>query len=157
MITVIGLVVALGGAIVGAAMPRSADVAENGKRDARADRDPVVLDSWGMAQTGLRSMARFFTAVDSAQRWYANTIMYDHWLRIGRCEQPGGGDGGVNWYADGWTSVGHFQGGLGISIGMWREHSAGFPSSALQATPEEQMAVATRIYQHYGPGAWGCK
>ena len=70
--------------------------------------------------------------------------MEDHWLRIGRCEQPGTGYGGINWYANGANEVAHFQGGLGISTATWREHSAGYPSSALHATPHEQMAVANR-------------
>jgi hypothetical protein len=84
-----------------------------------------VLDSWGMAYEGVDSVVGYLAAVESAQQWYSSLIMEDHWLRIGRCEQPGTGFGGIDWYADGWTSVGHFQGGLGISKGMWREHSAG--------------------------------
>lgn len=80
-----------------------------------------------------------------------------HWLRIGRCEQPGNGYGGINWSADGYTAHGHFQGGLGISTDAWRENSAGMPSSALAASPQQQMIVAQRIYDRFGPSAWGCK
>ena len=110
-----------------------------------------------MAHEGVESVVGYLVAIESAQQWYSSLIMEDHWLRIGRCEQPGTGYGGINWYANGRNEVAHFQGGLGISTGMWREHSAGYPSSALHATPHEQMAVATRVYHHYGPGAWGCK
>jgi hypothetical protein len=150
----IGLVVILGGAVIGAAIRTSA---HEGESERRQRVDPGRLDSWGTAESGLDTVVGYVAGVEAARRWYSDTIMHDHWLRIGRCEQPGIGYGGVNWYADGWSAVGHFQGGLGISTGMWREHSAGFPSSALLATPAEQMAVATRIYEHYGPGAWACK
>jgi hypothetical protein len=151
------VLILLGGAVVAAAVTMSTHEPEPVPRRLPVGHAPAALDSWGMAASGLRSVGRFLGAIESAGEWYAGLIMRDHWLRIGRCEQPGGGYGGIEWHADGWTSVGHFQGGLGISTGMWREHSAGYPSSALLATPEEQMAVATRIYHHYGPGAWGCK
>jgi hypothetical protein len=116
-----------------------------------------ALDAWGMAHEGLDSVFGYLDALEAAEQWYSSLIMEDHWLRIGRCEQPGTGYGGINWYANGRNEVAHFQGGLGISTATWREHSAGYPSSALHATPHEQMAVATRVYHYYGPGAWGCK
>jgi hypothetical protein len=72
------------------------------------------------------------------------------WLPVHNCEQPG------NWYAAGRTSSGYFEGGLGISRPTWDKFNAGLPESALDATPLEQMIVAQRVYDYYGPSAWGC-
>lgn len=80
-----------------------------------------------------------------------------HWIAIGHCEEPGGGWNGIDWTADGYTRDGHFSGGLGISTQAWSENSAGLPSSALAASPLQQMIVASRIYGRFGAGAWACK
>lgn len=105
-------------------------------------------------------------AVGQAFNWIAaenfksflRSIMHDHWLRIGRCEQPGRGYGGVDWQGGGTNHVGLFEGGLGILAQAWDENRPpGIPDSALNATPFEQMLVATRIYNRFGAGAWSCK
>src|SRR5262245_23512240 len=113
MLGVLSLVLVTGAAIVGAAVTTTA---HEGKRRQRGAHDRVALDP------ALRS----FAATVSARRWYAEKIMRDHWLRIGRCEQPGDGYGGVDWSASGRTGHGHFQGGLGISSGLWRDFSTGY-------------------------------
>lgn len=89
---------------------------------------------------------------------------HDLWLRIGRCEQPGRGYGGVYWGA-GPT----YQGGLGFWYGTWSQYGRpgsryrGFagewrrvPSSAAQAHWRLQMRVANRLYRLYGLSPWGC-
>lgn len=81
------------------------------------------------------------------------------WLRIGRCEQPGDGYAGINWTAQGTFGNGlQGGGGLGMSNGAWAENGglayAPVPSGA---TPNQQMTVAQRVRDRYGPGAWGCK
>lgn len=113
------------------------------------------LDAFGVSSLALDSLFKFLAA--NNWRLFLIAIMHDHWIHIGRCEQPGNGYGGINWSADGFTSDGHFQGGLGISTDAWRENNTGLPASALQATPFEQMQVATRIYLRFGAGAWACK
>ena len=78
---------------------------------------------------------------------------HDHWLRIGRCEQPGSGYGGVNWTHGGPT----YQGGLGMWYGNWDSlKPAGYPADAGQATWRQQMNVANTLAARYGFSAWGC-
>lgn len=78
---------------------------------------------------------------------------HDHWVRIGRCEQPGQGYRGVHWSFGGAT----YQGGLGIWYGNWTSlKPRGFPSSAGQATWRQQMKVANILADRYGFSAWGC-
>lgn len=78
---------------------------------------------------------------------------HDLWIRIGRCEQPGSGYGGVNWSHPGPT----YQGGLGFWYGTWdgfKPH--GFPADAGSATWRQQMKVANKLYDRYGGSPWGC-
>ena len=75
------------------------------------------------------------------------------WLRIGRCEQPGSGYGGVNWSHRGPT----YQGGLGFWYGTWAAFKVkGMPANAGDATWRQQMWVANRLYARYGVSPWGC-
>lgn len=76
-----------------------------------------------------------------------------YWAVIHECEQR-----------DSWTIEGVFGnglrggGGLGISDGAWWENGGReFAELPGGAAPVEQMLVAGRILQRYGPGAWGCK
>lgn len=78
---------------------------------------------------------------------------HDLWLRIGRCEQPGRGYGGVNWSHHGPT----YQGGLGFYSGTWASFKVpGMPANAGDATWRQQMWVANRLYARYGTSPWGC-
>lgn len=117
------------------------------------------LDAWGMAQSGLDYIFQWVKAVNDID-WYRQAIMYDHWLRIGHCEQPGSGPigtrEGVDWNGGGTNHEGTFFGGLGIRSDAWAQNSYGISPDVLW-TPEGQMIVATRIFQYAGPGGWGCK
>lgn len=78
---------------------------------------------------------------------------HDLWLRIGRCEQPGSGYGGVNWSHPGPT----YQGGLGFYNATWDGWKpAGYPADAGSATWRQQMIVANRVAASVGFTAWGC-
>jgi hypothetical protein len=66
-----------------------------------------------------------------------------NWEAIAQCESGG------NWAAN--TGNGDY-GGLQISETTWEAYGGmGYPS---QASPAEQVAVATRIMAAQGPGAW---
>ena len=78
---------------------------------------------------------------------------HDLWVRIGRCEQPGGGYRGINWSHHGPT----YQGGLGFWYGTWAAFKEpGMPSNAGDATWRQQMWVANKLYARYGTSPWGC-
>jgi hypothetical protein len=66
-----------------------------------------------------------------------------NWEAIAKCESGG------NWAAD--SGNGDY-GGLQISAATWDANGGvGLPS---QASPQQQIAVATRIMAEQGPGAW---
>lgn len=88
---------------------------------------------------------------------------HDIFIRIGRCEQPGSGYGGVYWAHPGPT----YQGGLGMWVGTfdsWKPaRYRGFagkwrrtPADAGQAHWRVQMLVANRVANDVGLSAWGC-
>jgi hypothetical protein len=79
---------------------------------------------------------------------------YSTWIKIGRCEQPGRGHGGVNWSHRGPT----YQGGLGFWYGTWQSFKVkGMPANAGDATWRQQMWVANRLHTRYGgTSPWGC-
>lgn len=78
---------------------------------------------------------------------------HDLWIRIGRCEQPGRGYGGVYWSHPGPS----YQGGLGFYHGTWDAFKVkGMPDNAGDATWRQQMWVANRLYARYGTSPWGC-
>jgi LysM repeat protein len=69
-----------------------------------------------------------------------------NWSAIAACESGG------NWSAD--TGNG-FYGGLQFTQGTWLGYGGGqYASSASQATPSEQIAVAQRVLAGQGIGAW---
>jgi LysM repeat protein len=69
-----------------------------------------------------------------------------NWSAIAACESGG------NWSAD--TGNG-FYGGLQFTEGTWLGYGGGqYASSASQATPAEQIAVAQRVLAGQGIGAW---
>jgi Transglycosylase-like domain len=76
------------------------------------------------------------------------------WYTVGRCEQPGSGEGGVQWTVQ--SSV--YSGGLGISNAAWAQWGGlAYAPNAGQATPWQQMMVAESILATVGPRAWGCR
>lgn len=78
---------------------------------------------------------------------------HDTWLRVGRCERPGSGYGGVEWTNRGPT----FMGGLGFYFGTWGAWKpASYPANAGDATWRQQMVVANRVAADVGFTAWGC-
>ncbi len=69
-----------------------------------------------------------------------------NWSAIAACESGG------NWGAN--TGNG-FYGGLQFTQGTWDAYGGGqYASSANQATPAQQMAVANRVLAGQGIGAW---
>jgi hypothetical protein len=83
---------------------------------------------------------------------------HDVWLRVGRCEQPGSGYGGVNWRVHGPT----YEGGLGFYTTSWdafrRKANGRYISkhdNAGDAPWREQMRVAQNLWNSVGWG-WGC-
>jgi Transglycosylase-like domain len=72
------------------------------------------------------------------------------WAKVNVCEEGG------NWSVRGSL----YSGGLGISNTNWQIYSAGlgFPSSAADATPAQQVYVAERIqgFSGYVPDQYGC-
>ena len=69
-----------------------------------------------------------------------------NWAAIAACESGG------NWGAN--TGNG-FYGGLQFTQGTWNAYGGGqYASSANQATPSQQMAVANRVLAGQGIGAW---
>lgn len=140
----------------------------------------VVVDPSGMSLTGAgvrvayaqaqeqQQLAEYLAAVKQAEDQQALAayvatlprIQVDtgHWLRINQCEEGG------TWINDGWTSDGHFQGGLGMSVEAWNEvvaegpaYNVYLPPSSNMATPEQQMQGAQILYNRVGPGGWACK
>ncbi|MHC3475119.1 transglycosylase family protein [Streptomyces sp. 7R007] len=68
------------------------------------------------------------------------------WDRIAQCESGG------NWHIN--TGNGYY-GGLQFSAGTWRAYGGtAYAPTAAQATREQQIAVATKVQQAQGWGAW---
>jgi hypothetical protein len=71
-----------------------------------------------------------------------------NWDGIARCET------GANWSMSGST----FSGGLGFANTTWRGYGGGeFASNAGQASREQQIVVAERVYADHGLSGWGCR
>jgi Transglycosylase-like domain len=71
-----------------------------------------------------------------------------NWDGIARCETGG------NWSMRGSS----FSGGLGFANTTWRGFGGGeFAPNAGQATREQQIVVAERVYASYGLSGWGCR
>jgi hypothetical protein len=70
------------------------------------------------------------------------------WDGIAECETGG------NWSMQGST----FSGGVGFANTTWNSFGGRqFAPNAGQATREEQIVVAERVYARYGLSGWGCK
>lgn len=68
------------------------------------------------------------------------------WQAVAQCEASG------NWAAN--TGNG-FSGGLQFTPSTWAAYGGTqYASSAAQATPSQQMAVANKVLAEQGPGAW---
>jgi hypothetical protein len=71
-----------------------------------------------------------------------------NWDGIAACETGG------NWHMQGRT----FSGGVGFANTTWSGYGGGeFAPNAGQATREEQIVVAERVYADHGLSGWGCK
>ena len=68
------------------------------------------------------------------------------WDRVAQCESGG------NWK----ISTGNgFYGGVQFSASTWKAHGGkGYASQAHLATKAEQIAIARRVLEGQGPGAW---
>lgn len=75
-----------------------------------------------------------------------------HWDAIQQCEQPVPG-------TPGWATVSStYSGGVGFANSTWVAFGGlEFATFAGYATREQQIVIANRVYEAYGPGAWGCK
>lgn len=107
--------------------------------------------------SGSAGLAATAVAADIAQRpapvVKAKPSNHDLWLRVGRCERPGRGYGGVEW-----TNRGpYYEGGLGFARSSWDYYKPkGYPDNAGDATWRQQMVVANRLWSRAGWG-WGCR
>jgi hypothetical protein len=71
-----------------------------------------------------------------------------NWDGIANCETGG------NWSMQG----SRFSGGLGFANTTWSSFGGGqFAANAGQATREQQIVVAERVYARYGLSGWGCR
>ena len=71
-----------------------------------------------------------------------------NWDAIASCETGG------NWSMQG----SRFSGGLGFANTTWTGFGGGqFAPNAGQATREQQIVVAERVYARYGLSGWGCR
>ncbi|HEY3725207.1 MAG TPA: transglycosylase family protein [Acidimicrobiia bacterium] len=71
-----------------------------------------------------------------------------NWDGIARCETGG------NWSMQG----SRFSGGLGFANSTWSSFGGGqFAGNAGQASREQQIVVAERVYARYGLSGWGCR
>ena len=69
-----------------------------------------------------------------------------NWDAVAQCESGG------NWHAN--TGNG-FYGGLQFTNSTWQAYGGGaYASQANYASREQQIAVAERVYQSQGSGAW---
>jgi Transglycosylase-like domain len=110
--------------------------------------------------------ARFFAAVEQQQQRGAAVLQLTattqqqeqlrptQWLQqrtamwdaLAQCESGG------NWHVRD-----RFGGGLGIYVGTWRMFDGNeFAANPGNATKEEQIIVAERIYSRFGLSGWGC-
>ena len=71
-----------------------------------------------------------------------------NWDGIARCETGG------NWSMQG----SRYSGGLGFANSTWSSFGGGqFAANAGQASREQQIVVAERVYARYGLSGWGCR
>lgn len=126
-----------------------------GIHDTSAEVDPAALVGQIQAVVQYVQAVQLQEYLDSLPKFYVDV---GHWTAINRCEEGG------TWNNDGWTSDGHFQGGLGMSVQAWNEVVAeapqyGFslPPSSNMATPYQQMQGAQILLNRVGPGGWACK
>ena len=106
-----------------------------------------------LASAGDKPLPKHGTIVQAAKAKKKLPKRHDLWIRIGRCEQPGGGYKGVYWSQPG----PRYQGGLGFYSGTWAAFKEPhMPANAGQATWRQQMWVANKLYARYGTSPWGC-
>lgn len=116
--------------------------------------DPAIAIEAARVETERLAAEQAATAAKAAadQAWSDLVALA---VRIGRCEQPGGGEYGIDWTADGWTAHGHFAGGLGMNVGLYAGLSGGH--YAPNDPPAEQIRVFGLAWAQFGQAAWGCR
>jgi hypothetical protein len=114
-----------------------------------------------LEQTQKQQLADFLAAVEADKQakmahvqHYGNAYArpsHEHWMAMHECEQPE--------VTGGWTAQdSSYGGGEGIANSTWRAFGGTeFAPLPSQATPDQQIEIANRIYETLGPGAWGCK
>jgi hypothetical protein len=92
--------------------------------------------------------ARVAAAVEAARAAALTPKTGVNWDGIASCETGG------NWSMQG----SRFSGGLGFANTTWSGFGGHeFASNAGQASREQQIVVAERVYARYGLSGWGCK
>ncbi|MEP6623807.1 MAG: transglycosylase family protein [Acidimicrobiia bacterium] len=109
---------------------------------ARAEAEQKVVAA--MVAQQQQQLAAFYAA--AAAQLQPKTGV--NWDGIAQCETAG------NWRMQGST----FSGGLGFYNGTWTGFGGRqFAANAGQASREQQIVVAERVYARYGLSGWGCR
>ncbi len=109
---------------------------------ARAEAEQKVV--LAMVAQQQQQLAAFYAAA-AAQLKQKTSV---NWDGIAQCETAG------NWHMQGSS----FSGGLGFYNGTWSGFGGReFAPNAGQATREQQIVVAERVYARFGLSGWGCR
>lgn len=109
---------------------------------ARAEAEQKIVVAMVVQQQ--QQLAAFYAAVSSQLQQKTSV----NWDGIAQCETAG------NWHMQGST----FSGGLGFYNGTWTGFGGRqFAANAGQATREQQIVVAERVYARFGLSGWGCR
>ncbi len=123
-------------------VPRASRVAVDAALTARAraENEQKLRE----AQAAEAQLAQFYAGI--AEYYRPKTGV--NWDGIAQCETAS------NWSMQGSS----FSGGLGFYNGTWSGFGGGqFAGNAGQATREQQIVVAERVYARYGLTGWGCR
>jgi hypothetical protein len=119
------------------------------ERPATVTTEPTLLVSAtratdaANAKVWLEAVAAFKLRQLAQQRAEQRLAMWDE---LAHCESGGQ-----------WHVRDRFGGGLGIYVGTWRMFDGDeFAANPGDATKEQQIVVAERIYRRFGLDGWGC-
>ncbi|MFF3404499.1 transglycosylase family protein [Streptomyces sp. NPDC002659] len=108
---------------------------------ASLSKSPRIRTLWALLVAATITPLALFVAAEPA-----SAVSLETWERVAACES------GSNWSIN--TGNG-FYGGLQFTAATWAEFGGiQYASSAHLATKEQQIAVAERVLQSQGPGAW---